>query len=150
MKQLHFTVDINAPAQKVWDAMLGKETYKQWTAIFNPTSSYEGDWTKGSPMKFIGVETDGTVSGMLSRIADITPPTFVSIEHLGFIKHGVEDRTSDEVKAWAGAHENYTLEEINGKTLVKVDMDVNETEADYFQDTWPKALEKLKQIVEQA
>ena len=45
MKRLKFTTTINASAQKVYDNMLGltnKETYNQWVAVFNPTSTFEG------------------------------------------------------------------------------------------------------------
>ena len=47
MKKLQFKVSINAPATKVYDIMLGisnKSTYEQWTAMFNPTSTFEGNW----------------------------------------------------------------------------------------------------------
>jgi hypothetical protein len=51
MKKLQFNIKIKAPVNKVYDVMLGltnKTTYEQWTALFNPTSTYEGSWTKGS------------------------------------------------------------------------------------------------------
>lgn len=50
MKKLQFKININAPLSKVFDCMLGlsnKSTYEQWTAMFNPTSTYEGSWEKG-------------------------------------------------------------------------------------------------------
>lgn len=40
----HFSIAINAPVSKVRDTMLGKDTYRQWTEVFNPAGSrYEGD-----------------------------------------------------------------------------------------------------------
>ena len=42
MKKLQFKKDINASAEKVYNTMIGIETYQQWTAEFNPTSTYEG------------------------------------------------------------------------------------------------------------
>ena len=50
MEKMHFEQTINAPAEKVYDTMLGTKninTYEQWTAEFNPTSTYEGEWQKG-------------------------------------------------------------------------------------------------------
>jgi hypothetical protein len=49
MQKLQFKVSIAAPATKIYDTMLGltsKATYEQWTALFNPTSTYEGSWDK--------------------------------------------------------------------------------------------------------
>lgn len=49
MKKTTFNINIDAPADRVYDVMLGisnKETYEQWTAPFNPTSTYEGSWDK--------------------------------------------------------------------------------------------------------
>ena len=54
MEKLQFKIEINATAQKVYEAMLGlkdKNTYEHWTAAFNPTSTYEGSWEKA--VKFI-------------------------------------------------------------------------------------------------
>jgi hypothetical protein len=50
MEKKHYKIEINAPVEKVVDVMLGlsdKGTYEQWTALFNPTSTYEGSWEKG-------------------------------------------------------------------------------------------------------
>ena len=96
-EKMHFEMEIYAPVQKVWDTMLEKESYKEWTTAFDPTSSYEGSWEKGSKMKFIST-TNG--DGMISEIAENIPYKFISIKHLGEIHNGVEDTTSDKVKTW--------------------------------------------------
>jgi len=44
--------------------------------------------------------------------------------------------------------ENYTFTNQNGKTVVKVEMDSNQEFKSYFEETWPKALKKLKEISE--
>ena len=72
----------------------------------------------------------------------------MSFEHLGVVKKGVEDTESEEVKDWAGAKENYTLTEDNGKTKLVVDMDSSDDFKDYFLKTWPVALEKVKELAE--
>jgi hypothetical protein len=70
MKKLQFKIVINALVNKVFDLMLGisnKSTYEQWTALFNPTSTYEGNWEKGSKMLFIGIDEQGEKGGMVSE-----------------------------------------------------------------------------------
>lgn len=149
MEKLQFSITINAPKQKVWDTMLEDKTYRLWTAAFNEGSYYKGDWSKGSKMLFLGPDPNtGKEGGMVSRIAENKHYEFISIEHLGIINEGVEDTTSDAVKAWAGSNENYSFKEIDGKTEVLVEMDIAEEYKDMFNDMWVKALQKLKEISE--
>jgi hypothetical protein len=151
MKKLQFKVTISAPVTRVYDCMLGistKATYEQWTALFNPTSTYEGDWKKGSKILFVGVDEKGEKGGMVSRIAENIPNRFVSIQHYGLVKGDKEITEGPEVEKWANGFENYTFEEQNGVTTVIVDLDTTEDFSDYMNETYPKALEKLKEICE--
>lgn len=86
---------------------------------------------------------------MVSMIVTKTENEFMSFKHLGTVKNGVEDLESEQNKAWAGALENYTLKIIHGKTELIVEMDMTDDFKDYFLKTWPKALDKLKELVEQ-
>ena len=147
MQKFHFKIDINAPKEKVWHTMLDDKTYRIWTEAFMPGSYYKGDWGKGSKMLFIGPGENGDM-GMVSRIKENQKYKFISIEHYGVVKDGKEDTSSDEVKAWAGAHENYTFKEKDNSTEVLVDMDTAEEYKEMFEDMWPKALQKLKELSE--
>lgn len=152
MKKLQFNIRINASVSKVFGVMLGinnKSTYEQWTALFNPTSTYEGNWNKGSKILFIGADENGVKGGMVSEIAENIPNRFVSIRHYGLLKADKEITEGPEVEKWAGGFENYTFEENNGITTVTVDLDTTEDFADYMNQTYPKALAKLKEICEQ-
>lgn len=151
MKTLQFTVAIAAKATKVYDLMLGltdKASYEQWTATFNPTSTYQGDWTQGGKMLFIGVDEQGAASGLVSTIAVHHPAQFVSIQHLGLYQSGREITTGPDVEKWANGFENYTFEEKDGSTLLTVDLDTSEEFQSFMQETYPQALDKLKEICE--
>ncbi len=148
MEKLHFSIQINASKQRVWDTMLNDATYREWTEIFNPSSGsyYEGDWSEGSHIKFLGPDKDGTVSGMYSLIKENRPYEFLSIQHLGEI-------IKDEVKPWPGDgsisfFENYTFKEEDGSTTLEIDVDANDDFKAMFEEMWPKALEKLKELSE--
>ncbi len=52
------------------------------------------------------------------------------------------------LKIWAGALENYTFIDKNGKTELVVDLDINEEFKEMFEGMWPKALQKLKSLCE--
>ena len=151
MKKLQYKVSINSPVSNVYDKMLGitnKSTYEQWTAVFNPTSTYEGSWDKGSKILFIGVDEKGEKGGMVSRIVENQLNQFVSIQHYGLYKEGKEITEGPDVEKWANGFENYSFEESNGTTLLIVDLDTTEDFVNFMNDTYPKALDKLKEICE--
>jgi hypothetical protein len=152
MKKLQFKVNINAPVNQVYKIMLGiddKSTYEQWTAHFNPTSSYEGSWNKGSRIHFIGIDEKGEKGGMVSEIAENNPSKFVSIKHIGLLVSGKEILEGPDVDKWTGGFENYSFEEINRISSLVVEVDVTEEFESYMNESYPKALNKLKEICEQ-
>lgn len=149
MRKLEFKVRINAKASEVYETMLGiknKITYEQWTALFNPTSTFEGSWKKGSKIRFVGTDENGVKGGILSEIAENIPNSFVSIRHYGLIQGDKEITEGPEVEKWANGLENYSFEEKSGITEVNVNVDTTEEFADYMNQNWPKALNKLKEI----
>ena len=151
MKKQQYTKEIQASAEKVFKTMLGIgniETYEKWTAEFNPTSTYEGNWEKGAKIYFIGTDENGKRAGMVSEIADIIPFKFVSIRHYGILDGENEITEGPEVEKWAGSLENYALQEDDGLTTLTIEIDVAEDYLDYFDNTWPKALETLKALAE--
>ncbi len=148
MVVLKFNISINATAEKVYNTMINKDTYGQWTAEFAPGSDFKGSWEKGSKIVFGAPGENGEMSGMVSRIKENIPAKFISIEHLGIMKDGKEITAGPEVEGWAGATENYTFTEKNGTTVVAVSMDSNKEYEEYFSETWPKALKKLKELCE--
>ena len=144
MTRLTYSTTIQAPREVVWRTMLEDETYRAWTSAFHEGSYAVTDWKPGSKALFLG--PDG--SGMVSRVAEHRPNEFLSLEHLGVVKEGVEDTESDEVQKWAGARENYTLTEEPGNVILRVDMDTTEEHQKYFEEAWPKALATLKDLSE--
>ena len=144
MEKLHFSILINATPEKIWKVLWTDDTYRKWTSAFAEGSYAQSDWKEGSKILFLG----GEGSGMVSRIAQSKPNEFMSFEHLGVVKDGVEDTTSDDVKPWAGSHEDYTLKKVNGKTELSVDMDITEEFKEMFSNMWPKALQNVKKLSE--
>lgn len=144
MTHLTFSININAPKEKVWEVLWQDENYRAWTSVFAPGSHAISDWQRGSKVLFLDSKNDG----MVSTIADIVPNSFMSFKHMGVVNKGKEDYENEEMKKWAGALENYTLAEENGVTHLEVDMDMSETEQPYFEKIWPAALQKIKELAE--
>jgi len=144
MEKQTFQISIQASPEKVWNVIVGTDSYPIWTAPFAEGSSVETDWKKGSKALFL----DGKGSGMVAVIEESIPYEYLSIKHLGEVVGGVEDTTSDRVKEWAGAHENYMLKELDGRTHWTVELDITAEYADYMAEKWPLAMEKVKELAE--
>lgn len=149
LRTLIFSISIKAPVSKVYKTMLGEEGYKQWTSVFNASSHFSGSWEKGADIQFLGCDDEGKMGGMVSKIRENIPNRFVSIEHVGMIENGKTITSGPKVDSWAGALENYGFSEEAGITTLKVSIDTGNGWEDYFNQTYPKALEKLKEICEQ-
>lgn len=143
LKKVSFSTSINAPKNKVWDILWYDETYRKWTSVFMEGSSAQSDWNEGSRIYF----TDGKGSGMYSSIAKKVPAEFMSFRHIGELKDGVEQPV-DESKGWNGSTENYTLKETDGVTELVVEMDIVTEMMEYFNKTFPLALDSVKKLAE--
>jgi len=143
-RTLNFPIWIDAPREQVWAAMLDRPTYEQWTAAFCEGSTYEGGWNQGERIRFLTPSGEG----MVSEIAESRRPEFVSIRHLGIVVDGQDDTTSEKARAWAPAYENYRFAAENGGTRLIVDVDTIPDYEQYMNDTFPKALARLKEICE--
>lgn len=141
-------MEIKAPKERVFEKMIGKDTYKQWTAAFNPTSDFEGGWNKGDKIRFVGVTEEGKKQGMLARIEENIPNEFISIHHYGIVDGENEVTEGPMVESWTPAYENYSLSQEMEITNLMVEVDVSDEHIEYFDETWPKALLKLKEISE--
>lgn len=118
--------------------MLEKETYEEWTTEFSEGSTYNGSWDEGETIKF----TDPDGNGMVAEIAESRPSEFVSIKHLAMIMG--DETTQFETPAF----ENYTFTATDGGTKLLVELEGMDEYKEMFQEMWPRALKKLKEICE--
>jgi Activator of Hsp90 ATPase homolog 1-like protein len=139
MKTLEFSIEIDAPKTKVWEALWNDESYKKWTSVFSNSSHAVSDWQEGSKILFIDDNKDG-----LSAIIDKKIPNErMTFKYLGEMKNGEEI-----VNEWTGALEDYRISEKNGGTELKVIMDVTDEFEGFFNETFNKALNIIKDISE--
>jgi len=144
MERIFFKIEIDALKERIWDILWNDTTYPVWTSVFSEGSRAETDWRKGSKVLFLNAEGNG----MISKIADHIPNEYMSIQHLGTYNNGVEDYDSEEVKKWGDAFENYKLSTKDGKSLLSVEMDTDDEYKGYFEEKWPLALGKVKELAE--
>ena len=143
-KTLTFEIVIRAPRARVWATMLDPVTYKAWTSAFCEGSYFVGSWDEGAKIQFLSPSGDG----MTAVIAENRLHEFVSIRHLGVIEKGVEDTSSEKVRAWAPAYENYRFSDLPEGCRLTVTVDTVAEYEQYMRDTFPKALALLKELAE--
>jgi hypothetical protein len=144
IKRLIFEKKISASAKYVWHCLWNQTTYKDWTSAFSEGSYYKGEMKIGGRIHFLGPE--GT--GMYSEIESFIENELLSIKHIGEIKDNQEMPLDAESGKWTGCLEIYRLNENKGITQLIVEVDVVNDFVDYMNNTFPIALERLKQICE--
>ncbi len=143
MKTLKYTTTINASKEKVWNTLFTDANYPKWVAVFCEGSYAKTDWKEGSAIEFLTPSEDG----MFSQIEQKIPNKLMVFNHLGLIKEGSK-MYDEKSKQWENAKEAYELIENNGKTELHASMDTIEEYIDYFNETFPKALKKIKELSE--
>jgi len=143
MKELQFTINIHAAKQKVWDTLWRDETFRQWAGIIDPGTYMNGDLVEGNEVQFISAENG---YGVTSLVAKLTPGEFLQLKHQADTQDsGAQERANE----WTGGAESYSLTETDGTTTLTATFDVPLDMEDYFQTTYPKALERVKTLAEQ-
>ena len=143
LNQMHFDIDIDAPRDKVWRILWDDASFRDWSSVFAEGSHAVSDWKEGSTVQFID---PGSNSGMQAVIEKSRPGEFISFRHEREIKDGQVQPPAE----WAGAHENYTLTDRNGRTHLKIDLDAADEHREMFEDKFPKALRRIKTLSESA
>ncbi|AXP82395.1 hypothetical protein CJ739_3333 [Mariniflexile rhizosphaerae] len=146
LQKINFKITIHAPKETVWSVLWEDTSYRKWTKVFSEGSHAVSDWQEGSKVLFL----DGNGHGMFSKIYKKVPHTFMGFEHLGIVKDAIEQPLDEKAKAWSGAKEDYSLTEKNGITHLEVSMDSDKEFENYFKNTFPKALEIVKQLSEKS
>ena len=144
LKKISFSTTIKATKEKVWAALWNDENYKAWTTAFATGSHAITDWQEGSKVLFL----EGKGDGMFCTIAKKIPNEFMSFKYNGEVKNNVEIPADEKTSTWVNGHENYTLKEADGITTLDVEMTVTDGMKDYFNSTFPKALQLVKKNAE--
>lgn len=138
-----FAIDISAPQNIVWRALWEDRFYRDWTSLFAEGSYAEGEWKQGGEIRFLTPEG----SGMYSVAENFDEPHEISFRHLGEIKD------NEKLPAWPADQqgtESYYLSGSDNMTRVSVEMEMpdNPEYTCFFEDVFPKALSRLKELAE--
>jgi uncharacterized protein YndB with AHSA1/START domain len=144
MTRKRFSSTIRAPRETVWNVLWEDQTYRKWTNVFSEGSYAVSDWKEGSKVQFLS--QDG--GGLFSTIDKLVPNEVMQFRHQGEIRNGQELPPNDASSNWYGAMEIYNLADKGGETELTVEVDITEEHQEYFNQVFPKALDKVKELAE--
>lgn len=142
MKEMQFTVDIRAAKETVWQTLWQDETFRQWASIIDPGTYMLGELQQGKEVQFISSEGG---YGVTSLVEKLIPNEYLLLRHQADTK---EQGAKEREKEWTGGSESYQLSENTGAVTLTVTFDVPPEMEKYFTTTYPKALQKLKELAE--
>ncbi len=101
-----------------------------------------GELKEGNEVQFISAENG---YGVTSLVEEVTVN-----EHLLLRHHADTQDTGkqEREKEWTGGKESYALTEKDGVTTLVIAFDVPLELEEYFQENYPKALERVKVLAE--
>ena len=145
INRLKFSIDIKATPSKIWKALWDEQCYRQWCSVFYEGSYLKADdWEVGSKVFFLGPDH----SGIYSLIEKHIPNKTIQFKHIGKVANKKEQPIDEETKTWSGATEIYTVTEETDHNNLTVELDIMDEHLEYMTATFPKAMEKMKDISE--
>lgn len=147
MKTLKYSIQINKPQDLVFNKIMDKSVYPDWAKAWGEGMTYEGTWKMGEAISFL----DDLRGGTKAVIEDMRPHEYIKMKHVAMVdSQNIEVEAADEsMKKWIGSQENYYFKEVNeNQTTFEVEMVVDESFQQMFDETWPKALQYFKEVSE--
>ena len=142
MKETQFSIEINAPKERVWATLWEDITFRDWANIIDEGTYMKGVMKEGNEIQYIS-SVNGY--GVTSLIEKLNPNEFALFRHATDTK---ESGQQEREKEWTGGTESYSLTEKNGVTILIIKIDVPLELEETFNIRFPRALERLKALAE--
>lgn len=145
MKTLEYTVHVQSTPERLWASLWESDNYQKWTSVFTEGSHYKTDaFAEGSKIHLLTPSGEG----MYSILDKIIENKFLAFRHLGEMKNFEEQPVDEAVQGWTNAIESYEIFEKEGGVELVVKVDTMEEYVDHMNNSFPQALQKLKQLAE--
>lgn len=139
---MQFSVQINSSKDKVWNTLWDDKTFKIWANLLDEGTYMVGELIEGNQIQFIS-SINGY--GVTSLVEKVVPNEYLLLKHSADTQNtGKNERD----KQWTGGEEIYSLTENNGVTTLLATFDVPAELEQYFNDAYPRAFNKIKELAE--
>ena len=139
---MQFSIEIEAPSEKVWQTLWEDETLRDWGNSIDEGLYMVGKIAEGNEVQFIS-----SVSGfgVTSVIEKLIPHEYIAFKQ---VADTMDSGKQERDKEWTGGTESYELVEKNNITNLIVKIDVPPGQEETFKVRFPKALERGKILAE--
>ena len=142
MKEIQFSIEINASKERVWTTLWEDITFRDWANNIDEGTYMKGEMKEGNVVEFISSVNGYGVSSLIEKMI---PNEYVFFKHYADTQ---ESGQKEREKEWSGLTESYSLTEINGITILVAKTDVPENLVEMFTTSIPKALSRIKTLAE--
>lgn len=144
MKEMLFSIEIHASRPKVWKTLWDDTSFRDWAKSIDEGTYMKGLMKEGNEIQFIS-SINGY--GVTSLIEKLKPNEFVLFRHSA---DTIESGQREREKEWTGGTESYSLTEKNEVTTLTIKMDVPQELEAVFRIRVPRALKRIKALVEKS
>jgi uncharacterized protein YndB with AHSA1/START domain len=148
MKKLTFKIEINATVEHVFDTMVDPIHLLEWMSVFSTDSSFEGKWEKGESVIFKCFNEKGELCGLVCRIEEFIPNELIYIQPYGTLENGILFDKGEKVLGLDSTYEKYIFNQRENTTELIIEASAMDDYVQFFNETWPIALLKIKDICE--
>jgi uncharacterized protein YndB with AHSA1/START domain len=150
MEEIKKSITINASRDKVWEVLTTHPLVDEWNDAFMSGSKVTGEFSLNSELLYQGSDN----GGMKTVIKEFVPGeklvnvgTAVVNDKGDELKAG--DKDYDDYKDWIGSADTYELSEADGQTTLTVTTTIPDPSmVDTFNESWERALAKIKELAE--
>jgi hypothetical protein len=142
MKQMQFSIEINTSKKNVWTTLWEDETFRDWANIIDEGLYMKGVMKEGDEIEFIS-SVGGY--GVTSLVEKLDPNEFVLFRHKADTQDSGKQERENE---WTGGTESYSITEKDGVTALTVKFDVPDEQEETFNNSFPRALKRVKALAE--
>jgi len=142
MKEIQFSIEINASRESVWATLWEDTTFRDWANAIDEGTYMKGVMKEGNEIQNISSVNGYGVTSLIEKLI---------LNEFALFRHSADTKDSgqqEREKEWTGGTESYSLTEKNGVTTLIVKIDVPQELEEIFIIRFPKALERVKNLAE--
>jgi uncharacterized protein YndB with AHSA1/START domain len=148
MKKLNFRIEINAQAEQVFQTMIDPVHLLVWMSVFSEDSSFEGKWEKGESVIFKCFNEKGELCGLACKIEDFIPNKLIYLQPYGMLENEILYDKGEKVLGLTSTYEKYIFNQKENATELIIEASAMDDHVQFFSETWPIALQRIKTICE--
>ena len=142
MKEMEFSIKIEASRKRVWETMWNDATFRDWASNIDEGTFMKGTLEEGKDVQFL---SSSSGYGVTSLVESMVPHEYIRFKHGADTK---EMGRSERDQEWTGGRESYRLVEEADATWLTVKTEVPPEQVETFTYRLPLALARIKFLAE--